>query len=49
LWTVPLNLYHEADGPLYEYYWFVYVEQVQADGTAILVSPESEWRRFIWD
>jgi hypothetical protein len=49
LWTVPLNLYREADGPLYEYYWFVYVEQVQADGTAILVSPESEWRRFIWD
>lgn len=48
-WTVPLELYHEADGPKHEYSWFVYVEQTQADGTGVPISPESQARTFTWD
>jgi len=48
-WTVPFNLYHDADGPEYKYTWYVYVEAVQPDGTGISISPESEHRNFIWN
>lgn len=48
-WTIPLDLYHEADGPKFEYFWYVYVERVQSDGTGIPISPESEHRFFTWD
>ena len=48
-WQVPLDLYHEADGPKFEYFWYVYIERVLADGTAIQISPESETRFFTWD
>jgi len=48
-WTVPLNLYHEADGPEFEYYWYVYVERIRPDGIGVPISPESEHRFFIWD
>lgn len=48
-WTIPLELYHEADGPKFEYFWYVYVERVQSDGTGIPISPESEHRFFTWE
>ncbi|MEM7034851.1 MAG: hypothetical protein AAF629_35245 [Chloroflexota bacterium] len=48
-WTIPLELYHEADGPEFEYFWYVYIERVLADGTAVQVSPDSETRFFTWD
>lgn len=48
-WTVPLDLFHEADGPKFEYFWYVYVERVQSDGTGIPISPESEHRFFTWE
>lgn len=48
-WTVPLELYHQADGPKFEYFWYVYVERVQSDGTGVPISPESEHRFFTWD
>ncbi len=47
-WTVPFELYHDADGPEFKYTWYVYVEAVQPDGTGIAISPESEHRTFIW-
>ena len=48
-WTIPLDFYHEADGPRHEYIWYVYVERIQADGTGVPISPESEHRTFTWD
>jgi hypothetical protein len=48
-WTVPLQLYHDADGPEFKHTWYVYVEEVQPDGTGIPISPESESRSFTWD
>lgn len=47
-WTVPLELFGQADGPEFEYTWYVYIEQTQNDGGAIPVSPESDYRSFIW-
>lgn len=48
-WMVPFALYREADGPKFEYFWYVYVERVLADGTTVTISPESETRFFTWD
>lgn len=48
LWTVPFELYHDADGPAYSHTWYVYVEEVQPDGTGVPISPESERRSFTW-
>jgi hypothetical protein len=48
-WTVPLELYHEADGPEFQHFWYVSVEKGLADGSAIPISPESEQRFFTWD
>jgi hypothetical protein len=49
LWTVPFELYHQADGPEFKYAWYVYVERVQADGTGVAVSPESPAQQFSWE
>ena len=47
-WTVPFELYQDADGPEFKYTRYVYVEAVQPDGTGIAISPESEHRSFTW-
>jgi len=47
-WTVPFELYHDADGPEFKYTWFVYVEEVQPDGSGKAISPESGHRIFTW-
>lgn len=48
-WTVPMSLYHDADGPEYLHTWYVYVEAVQPDGSGLAISPESERRKFVWN
>lgn len=48
-WTVPMTLYHDADGPEYLHTWYVSVEAIQADGTGLAISPESEHRKFVWN
>jgi hypothetical protein len=47
-WTVPLDLFGQIDGPDNRYEWYVYIEQVNQDGSAMAVSPESERRSFTW-
>ncbi len=47
-WTVPIELFHDADGPEFDHVWYVYVEAVQPDGKGIPISPESEHRHFTW-
>ena len=48
-WTVPMALYHDADGPDYLHTWYVYVEAIQPDGSGLAISPESERRKFVWN
>jgi hypothetical protein len=47
-WTVPFELFQQADGPDFLYNWYVYVERVQADGGGVAISPDSETRQFTW-
>ncbi|MFQ5577208.1 MAG: hypothetical protein ACE5G8_09510, partial [Anaerolineae bacterium] len=47
-WTIPLEFYHDADGPEFAHTWYVYIEAVQPDGSSVPVSPESEHRGFVW-
>ena len=49
VWRVPTGFYRDADGPAFDYEWYVYVEEIQPDGTGIPVSPESEHRHFKWE
>jgi hypothetical protein len=49
VWRVPTGLYRDADGPNFDYEWYVFVEEIQPDGTGIPVSPESEHRHFKWE
>ncbi len=48
-WTIPQELYRDADGPEFDHEWYVYVEAVQPDGTGKAVSPDSEHRHFTWE
>lgn len=48
-WTIPQELYRDADGPEFDHKWYVYVEAVQPDGTGKAVSPDSEYRHFTWE
>ncbi|OQY46587.1 MAG: hypothetical protein B6242_07405 [Anaerolineaceae bacterium 4572_78] len=47
-WTIPLNIDRPADGPGFNYTWYVYVERT-IDGNPIPVSHESEHRQFTWE
>ncbi|MFQ5611156.1 MAG: hypothetical protein ACE5H9_03390 [Anaerolineae bacterium] len=48
IWTVPFDFYRDADGPEFKYTWFVFIERVNADGSTVPISPESEPRDFFW-
>ncbi len=48
-WTIPQELHHDADGPEFDHEWYVFVEEIQPDGTGIPVSPESEHWHFKWE
>lgn len=47
-WTIPFELFGQADGPDRLYEWYVQVERLNEDGTGTAVSPESERRSFTW-
>ena len=46
---VPDRLYYQADGPLLQYRWFVFVERDNPDGSTTQLSPESKTFAFRWE